>query len=110
LSSFQNAQDRFDYSTGIAENIVVPKPDHFPTLALQPSRSASIGRTVCMLTAVGFDDEMVLGAREIDDVTAYWMLVTKFELQQTPIAQSRPHASLGVGRGLPKLAGFRVGH
>ena len=53
-----------------------------------------------MLTAVHFYDELVLGACEIDDVMAYRMLAAKLDLQQTPIAQSRPHAALGIGRRL----------
>jgi hypothetical protein len=88
LLSLQNAQDRYNYSIGIAENIGVPKADHFPTLTFEPSCSATVRRTVCMLAAVHFDDELVLGACEVDYVTTYWMLAAKLELQQTPIAQS----------------------
>jgi hypothetical protein len=51
-----------------------------------------------MLTAVDFDHQSVLVAGEIDDVRPDRTLVAKLVSRQAPIAQSRPHPSLGIGR------------
>jgi hypothetical protein len=53
--SFQNAQDYFDTPGGIAENIVVPKADHPPAVAFQPSCSLRVYGIGRVLPAVQLD-------------------------------------------------------
>src|SRR5262249_800684 len=67
-------------------------------------------RIARMLTAVDFDHQSVLGAGEIDNEVADRVLSPELVSRQSSIAQSRPHASLGIGRMLPQLAGSPAGH
>jgi hypothetical protein len=54
-----------------------------------------------MLTTIDFDCQLVLGTGEVDDEIAQRMLSPKLVFHQAPIAQSGPHAPLGIGRALP---------
>ncbi len=50
------------------EDVVVPEAEHAPAAAGEPCRAALVGASVgVVLAAVGFDDEAVAGAGEIDD-------------------------------------------
>src|ERR1700730_8760791 len=110
LLCLDDSQYRLDDPVGVAENVVVPKSDHLPALALEPSWSARVPCIVRMLTAIDLDHKPVFGAGEIDNETTDWVLSPELVHQQAAIAQSRPHASLGIGRGLPQSASFPVGH
>jgi hypothetical protein len=110
LCGVERSQDSLDHSIGIAENIVVPEAEYFPVLALKLSRSACVRCVVGMLTTIDFDHQLVLGTGEVDDEIAQRMLRPKLVFHRAPIAQSRPHAALGVGRGPSQPAGFLIGH
>jgi hypothetical protein len=50
-----------------------------------------------MLPVIGFDDELVLCAGEIDDEFADRVLAAKPVASQTAVAQNRPQPAPGVG-------------
>jgi len=79
LSGLKDQQNSLDNSAGIVEDLVVPKADYFPALAVQPSRSPRIGRPVGVLATIQFDHDLVLGAGEVGDVLAYRMLPAELE-------------------------------
>jgi hypothetical protein len=54
-----------------------------------------------MLTPIDFDHQCVLGAGKVDYDVADWMLSPELVSHKAPIAQSRPHPPLGIGRVLP---------
>jgi hypothetical protein len=86
LCGFDRSQNGLDHAIGIVENIVVPKPEHFPALTFEPSCSACVRCVVAVLTTIGFDRQLVLGAGEVDDETAQRMLPPKFVSRQSPMA------------------------
>ena len=90
----------------IGENVVVPKPDHTPTLLLKPVSASQICRTLVVLTAIGLDDQVIPRAGEIDDIWTDRMLPAELVACQPPIAQHRPQPTLGVRRILSKLMGI----
>jgi len=55
---------------GICQNFVVPEPEDAPTFILQECSPALISTAACMLRPVGFDNQTVLRASEIDDELA----------------------------------------
>jgi hypothetical protein len=97
-------ENGFDYSIGIVEYIVVPKPDDTPALPLQKSRTTPVRNILCMLICIDFDNQCMSSASKIDDKGPDWMLPAKFVFFQSTIAQGRPHAPLGVGCIPPQLA------
>jgi hypothetical protein len=52
---------------GILRHLAVPKPDHGPTRAFQPTRPRRIRLTFRMLPAVHLNSQLGLAARQIDD-------------------------------------------
>jgi hypothetical protein len=54
-----------------------------------------------VLTAIEFDHQLELGTGKVDDEIAQRILPPKLVFHQAPIAQSGPHAPLGIGRALP---------
>jgi hypothetical protein len=86
LCGFERSQDSLDHAIGIAENIVVPEPEHFPALTLEPNRSACVRCVVGVLTTIDFDRQLVLGAGEVDNEVAQRMLSAKSVSRQSPMA------------------------
>jgi hypothetical protein len=95
LKLFQN---RFDDAVCVREHIVVPEPKHVPPLVFQPDCAHAISLAVRMLAAVGFDDQAVPRAGEIDDERSDRKLPAKAVAAQSAVAQYRPKPTLGVGR------------
>ena len=87
-SALKNAQNSLDDPIGIAKNVVVPKPEHSPTLAFEPSRSGCVRYVLGMLTTIDFDHQLVLGTGEVDDEIANRMLSPEFVSHEAPISQS----------------------
>jgi hypothetical protein len=90
LTFVQRFQDHLDDTVGVGQDFIVPEPDDTPTLPFQQRGPPLISLAVCVLPAVGFDNQAVLRASEIDDEFTYWVLPTKTITRQTPIAQDRP--------------------
>jgi hypothetical protein len=63
-----------------------------------------------MLSAIRFDHQTVLDAREVENKWAERMLAPKLVSVQTTIAESRPQTSFGVRHAMPQVAGFVVVH
>jgi hypothetical protein len=57
-----------------------------------------------MLTAIEFDDQQRLDAREVGEVPTHRVLSPELVAADLPIAQSLPQHTLGVGRGLAQLS------
>jgi hypothetical protein len=78
------------------QDIVVPKPQDFPSKAVQICRSFAIG-LMAMLPAISFDDQSALGAGEIRDATANRLLPAELEAAELAIADPIPQPPFGVG-------------
>ena len=96
LFFLQSPENRFDNAFGIRQDIVVPKSDDTPTLFFEDLCSPRVCVAVGMLTAISFNDEMMLGAGKIDDEIPDRMLSAKPITRQAPITQNRPEPPLGV--------------
>jgi len=79
-------------------------------LTFEPFGSLGISLAICMLAAISLDNQVMLGAREVDDERANGVLAPELEPYQTPAAQCRPEATLGIWGGLTKPAGNAIGH
>ena|SRR5690349_20705414 len=86
----QGFENDIQNAFGIGENIVVPKPDHTPTVLLQPRGASQIRGALVVLTAIGLDDQVILRASEIDDVWTDRMLPAELVAGQPTITQHRP--------------------
>jgi hypothetical protein len=98
-------QNRQLHALDIGENFVVPEPKNTPATVFEPCGSFGVIGAIGMLTTIRFDHQSMLDASEIDDAGAKRVLTPKFELLQSPIAQRRPKAALGVGHVGSERAG-----
>ena len=96
LRFLQHPEDCFDNAFGVRQHVVVPESNDAPTVFFENLCSTRVGFVVGMLTAISFNDEVMLGAGEIDDEIADRMLPAKPVAGQTAIAQNRPESPLGV--------------
>ena len=89
----------------IRQNLVIPEPDDRISLSAQPSIAHSVTQTFGMLRAVGFDDQPMLEADEIDDVSTQRNLAAKLQGGQPAATQKLPQPTLGVCRRLAHAFG-----
>jgi hypothetical protein len=95
-SARQHAQDRLDHFLGSQQRIVIPRPQHSPTLSLELRGPGSVtGASIGMLPAVELDDQPAIEAREVRKTASTRMLTTKLEPAQSPVPQVEPKPSLG---------------
>jgi hypothetical protein len=59
------------HASAIFENVVVPKPQHAPTVSMQDRVATVMFSRTRMLTAVGFNDQSGFDAHEINNVGWY---------------------------------------
>jgi hypothetical protein len=71
---FQYAQDRFSHTGCIAQNLIIPEPQHTPTALREPCGPSLIIFAVGMLASVRLDDQPVLDADEVEDEAAFGVL------------------------------------
>lgn len=109
-SAAQRIKNYHSDALGIGQNVVVPEPQHTPPLPLEPFGPRGVGFVVRMLTAIGFNDEPMLQAHEIDDVSADGPLAPELVTGHSPVAKYRPEAPFGVGGGLPERPGELMRH
>ena len=79
-----------DYTLGVREDVVIPKAEHAPAFGAEPGGSPSVVTILCVLAAVGFDDQAMLGAGEIGDERADWVLPAEAVSDEAAIPQCRP--------------------
>lgn len=71
-------QDGFNDPICVSEHVVVPESNNPVALAFKPSCPTIVASYAeCMLPAVHFNDELPLGADEVDDITADGCLAPK---------------------------------
>ncbi len=81
----------------ILHDLVCPKAQHSPALALHGHRSSRIGFDLkCMVLAVDFDHQFPRDAGETREVRTDWMLASEFDAIHSPIAQHLPADTLGA--------------
>ena len=110
VRDFQCLQNGVNHPIGIGKNLVVPKPDHTPSLAFQPKGSTAVALAVGMLPAVHFDDQTMGDTGEIKNDRAQWVLTPEFVALKTSPSQSRPQPTLGISQSSPQLACLAIGH
>jgi hypothetical protein len=92
------AQDRFQHANRVLHHLVVPESQNQVTHRFQRRSSVAVPFSLLvMLTAVDFDDELRLGADEIDDVSVDRDLPLEFPTGEAAVTQAKPQQALGVG-------------
>jgi hypothetical protein len=89
-------------------NLMIPKSEHNDPVASQKFRSRSIANlsgAIVMPTTVQFDRELCGRTIEIQDVTADWMLTSKFVACKISVPQMPPTSVLSVGGLLAQRSG-----
>jgi hypothetical protein len=89
--TFQRGVDFFEDAVDIPHHVVVPKAQDEIAHRLQNFRSLRV--TSCahsMLAAIEFDDEMSVGAKEIDDKAVDGELSSEFPSTKAAITQTKP--------------------
>jgi hypothetical protein len=78
--------------------MVVPEAQESKVVLAKEAVSTSIVLIVGMLRSVGFNDQPLLEANEIDDIRPDDLLPPKLEGAEATVAEDRPQAFLSVGR------------
>jgi hypothetical protein len=86
LRGAQRRQNCLEHAFGVGEDVVVPESQHALALTLEPFGSLGVRLVVGVLTAIGLDNQMMLGADEVDDISADGVLSPELETGQTPPA------------------------
>ena len=90
-SPSQFSEKRFEHRVGRLQDFIVPEPEHPPAVAAHDFGPAAIdNRIVDVLSAIEFNDEMVLLAREVREIAGDRMLPAKLEARELAIAQEIP--------------------
>jgi len=81
----------------VFQNVVVPEAQDQVAHCFQDFCSLPIGAlSNGMLSAIKLNDQMRVGAKEIDNEPIDWTLPSKFPTSETPIAQSEPKCPFGI--------------
>ena len=84
----KRGEDAFHHRVGISKDVVVPESNDFVSLTCEPRRAFCVAPNLpCVLATINFDDELALGAGEIDDVYSNGCLAAKEMPVELPAAQ-----------------------
>ena len=93
----QRDDDGFHYVVGSLQRIVVPDAQYAKPQRFERMRAFRVTRVLIeMLAAIEFDDQTMLDADEIHDITVDGMLATKLRAELAG-AQARPESLFDVG-------------
>ena len=106
----QDAQDGPLHRINVGQNVGVPKAQHLPAMALEPSGSALVVGASGVLTAVGLDHKAVFNTGKIDHERPQRMLTAKFVSSQPLSTQRRPQPAFGICHCRPQAECRAVGH
>jgi hypothetical protein len=101
VRAIQLEQNGFEHTLWMLQYVVIPEPDHSPTLSVQMRGPAAI-RFVSsnVLPSIKLDDETSLNAGEIREVWPNRMLSSKAVPRQAPVANMEPKPKLRFGHVL----------
>jgi hypothetical protein len=88
--------DRSQNSLEIAKNVVIPESKHAISIRNQALISYRVCSRFIVLSAIDFNNEKLLAANEIADVTTYRLLPYKFMSVDLPVADAIPKNGFGV--------------
>jgi hypothetical protein len=77
--------DRLDHRLNLQQHLVVPEPQHAPSLRFKKRRACSIA-TLRMLATIQLDDHPALDAAEVRDVRRNRMLAPELQSSQLTAA------------------------
>ena len=97
------AGDRIQNHVQVAQNLVVPEPEDYPTLRSQPVVADSVVLILVVLFAIAFHDHSVGQAGEVDNEPCDDYLPAKMTFQLTP-SQSSPKHGLRFCHLSPQIA------
>jgi hypothetical protein len=105
---------RFQYrgrdTIAIRQNVIVPKADNPPAMALEPRGALLVIVIVEMLAAISLHDETMHNTSEVRDEWPDRALTTEFVALEPISPQHRPEPALGIGHGVAKFAGLLGWH
>ncbi len=74
----QRLRDRFQHAVHICHHVIIPDPQYPIIVFAQPAVAHDVFCVALMLPAVKFNDQSLLAAEEIDNVTAERFLPNEF--------------------------------
>ena len=80
----KRARNHFKHTRHIAENVIVPEPQHTVIAIREPFVANRVAGVIGMLSPIDFDDEATFSANEINNIGAYRLLTDEFMAVQPP--------------------------
>jgi hypothetical protein len=90
-----------EHGIRFAKNFVVPEPQRTKALACEPRVSVRVACATGVLSAVRFNDELVLEAHEVRDVATNRFLSAELCSDESARAQLSPETVFGIRHRLP---------
>jgi hypothetical protein len=95
--SLQHCNNVFNHTINIGHDVVIPVAENKVSHRFEYFCSLCVGlRLHGMLPAVEFNDQMRIGAAEVDDEAIDRKLPSEFPTAETAVAQPKPQQTLGV--------------
>jgi hypothetical protein len=94
---FERQENCFENTVHVLEHIVVPEAQDEIAKRFQDARAIRIRHAGRVLATVELDNELCVGAKEIDHKPIDWDLPLEFPSIEPPIAQAEPQLALGIG-------------
>jgi hypothetical protein len=97
------AQNVFEHTIDITEHVVIPVSQNKITHRFQDIRSVRVHLSaLLMLSAIELHDELHLRAAKVDNKSFDRYLPLELPAGKSPIAQTKPEHTLGIGLILPQ--------
>ncbi len=103
----QPIEDAQQHRLTLHQHLAVGKAQYVIAQRIEFNGAALVGSHALiaeMLTAIKFDDQQGLKAREVGDIPTHRVLTPELAATDLPIAQGSPQHTLGVRLGLAQLA------
>ena len=98
VRGIQLTQNFLQYSIGLFQRVIIPKPDYPKSFRFKTSCSLGIARSLLgMLPAIQFHYQLMFKADQINDVRWNRMLSPKLESTEVAVFQLQPKPQFRIG-------------
>jgi hypothetical protein len=94
----ERGEDGREHAFDVLDDLVVPEAQYAPSALFEPLGSLRVADAIGVLPAIGFENQRMVEADEIDDEWPDPMLASEFEPCQLSAAQCSPKPALDIGR------------
>ena len=103
----QSVRDCLKHAFGILQNFMVPEADDPVARQFKKTIPSAVSYAAGMLTAIDFNDKLLLFAKKIDDIRPHRNLAAKFGARKLSTTEIAPKLPLRVGHSPAEMTRIR---